>query len=77
MEPTPRGRLRGLILRDQLIVLLKNKVFNETPFVWESNEVSPKMFQKEYPRYPSIHVRNTYIYFNFFRVLNLFFLRRM
>ncbi|XP_015117389.1 H(+)/Cl(-) exchange transporter 7 isoform X2 [Diachasma alloeum] len=46
------GRFRGLILRSQLIVLLKNKVFNECDY-WESN-LTLKMFRNEYPRYPEI-----------------------
>ncbi|XP_024889574.1 H(+)/Cl(-) exchange transporter 7 [Temnothorax curvispinosus] len=47
------GRLRGLILRSQLIVLLKNKVFNEYAEFWEKS-LSIKMFRNEYPRYPTI-----------------------
>ncbi|XP_011346366.1 H(+)/Cl(-) exchange transporter 7 [Ooceraea biroi] len=47
------GRFRGLILRSQLIVLLKNKVFNEYEEFWEK-PLSIKMFRDEYPRYPTI-----------------------
>lgn len=47
------GRFRGLILRSQLIVLLKNKVFNEYAESWEK-PLSIKMFRNEYPRYPTI-----------------------
>ena len=47
------GRLRGIILRSQLIVLLQNKIFNEYSESWE-NDLSIKMFRKEYPRYPTI-----------------------
>ncbi|XP_029168122.1 H(+)/Cl(-) exchange transporter 7 [Nylanderia fulva] len=47
------GRFRGLILRSQLIVLLKNKVFNEYAEFWEK-PLSTKMFRNEYPRYPTI-----------------------
>lgn len=47
------GRFRGLILRSQLIVLLKNKVFNEYEEFWEK-PLSMKMFRNEYPRYPTI-----------------------
>ncbi|KMQ87630.1 h+ cl- exchange transporter 7-like protein [Lasius niger] len=47
------GRFRGLILRSQLIVLLKNKVFNEYAEIWEK-PLSIKMFRNEYPRYPTI-----------------------
>lgn len=51
------GRLRGLILRSQLIVLLQNRVFNEYSEYWEK-DVSIKMFRKEYPRYPIIEEVN-------------------
>ncbi|KYQ58999.1 H(+)/Cl(-) exchange transporter 7 [Trachymyrmex zeteki] len=47
------GRLRGLILRSQLIVLLKDKVFNEYEEFWEK-PLSINMFRNEYPRYPTI-----------------------
>ncbi|XP_012538386.1 H(+)/Cl(-) exchange transporter 7 [Monomorium pharaonis] len=47
------GRLRGLILRSQLIVLLKNKVFNEYEEFWEK-PLTINMFRNEYPRYPTI-----------------------
>ncbi|GAB1869003.1 Chloride channel protein [Camponotus japonicus] len=47
------GRFRGLILRSQLIVLLKNKVFNEYAESWEK-PLSIEMFRNEYPRYPTI-----------------------
>ena len=53
-EPRPNGRLRGLILRHQLISLLQNKVFNETS--WDFNELSVDIFRKQYPRYPSLDV---------------------
>ncbi|XP_060838780.1 LOW QUALITY PROTEIN: H(+)/Cl(-) exchange transporter 7-like [Rhopalosiphum padi] len=46
------GRLRGLILRSQLIVLLQNKVFNEVPAAWDN--VSLTTFRKDYPRYSNI-----------------------
>ncbi|KAL0110500.1 hypothetical protein PUN28_013839 [Cardiocondyla obscurior] len=52
-EISSYGRLRGLILRSQLIVLLKNKVFNEYEEFWEK-PLSVKMFRNEYPRYPTI-----------------------
>lgn len=51
------GRLRGLILRSQLIVLLQNKVFNEYTDRWEG-DLSIKMFRDEYPRYPTIEKVN-------------------
>ncbi|KAJ8664419.1 hypothetical protein QAD02_006081 [Eretmocerus hayati] len=47
------GRLRGLILRSQLIVLLQNKIFNEYAEFWEKN-LDIKIFRDEYPRYPTI-----------------------
>ncbi|KAG7210228.1 hypothetical protein KM043_011778 [Ampulex compressa] len=46
-------KMRGLILRSQLIVLLQNKIFNEYAEFWEA-ELNIKMFRKEYPRYPTI-----------------------
>ncbi|KAG8235524.1 hypothetical protein J437_LFUL013486 [Ladona fulva] len=48
------GMFRGLILRSQLIVLLQNKVFNESPEVWKSMNFNMKLFQDAYPRYPTI-----------------------
>ncbi|VVC43666.1 Hypothetical protein CINCED_3A022182 [Cinara cedri] len=48
----PNGRLRGLILRSQLIVLLQNKVFNEVPSAWDN--VSLTTFRQDYPRYSNI-----------------------
>ncbi len=47
------GRLRGFILRSQLIVILKNSLFEETKRFWESR-VSIEKFRNEYPRYPNI-----------------------
>lgn len=52
------GRLRGLILRSQLIVLLQNKLFNITPGDWESGKINMKIFRKAYPRYPTIEEIN-------------------
>lgn len=61
------GKLRGLILRSQLIVLLQNKVFNERAELWESannvKNLNLKMFRNEYPRYPTIQVSHSVIYF--------------
>lgn len=54
MEVTTYGRIRGLILRSQLIVILKNKIFNETCDEWDS--ISTSIFRNEYPRYPTIDV---------------------
>jgi chloride channel 7 len=47
------GRLRGFILRSQLIVILKRSFFEETKRFWEST-ISINAFRNEYPRYPSI-----------------------
>jgi len=40
-------------LRSQLIVLLKNKIFNEYAEIWEKY-LDIEMFRNEYPRYPTI-----------------------
>lgn len=47
------GRLRGLILRSQLVVILKRSLFVETKRFWET-EVSIETFRDYYPRYPLI-----------------------
>ncbi|KAK9881295.1 hypothetical protein WA026_015417 [Henosepilachna vigintioctopunctata] len=52
-EFTTYGRIRGLILRDQLIVLLIKKIFNETPDCWD--EIDSNIFRDHYPRYPTIN----------------------
>jgi hypothetical protein len=49
------GKLRGLMLRSQLITLLKMKAFNETALHW-TEAISPDHFQDDYPRYPSVEV---------------------
>lgn len=49
---------RGMILRSQLIVLLKNKIFNESHEIWNFKELSLKMFRDEYPRYLTIQEVN-------------------
>lgn len=43
-----------MILRSQLIVLLKNKIFNESHEIWNSKQLSLKMFRDEYPRHLTI-----------------------
>ena len=48
-----RGRLRGFILRTQLIVILKRSFFEETKRFWEQ-KISIEAFRDEYPRFPSI-----------------------
>ncbi|KAJ9582590.1 hypothetical protein L9F63_023078, partial [Diploptera punctata] len=45
---------RGIILRSQLIVLIKNKIFNESSDIWNIKQITIKMFRDEYPRYPNI-----------------------
>jgi len=47
------GRIRGLILRSELVVLLENKIFNELYSEWEGR-VDVSMFREAYPRYPDI-----------------------
>lgn len=47
------GRLKGFILRSQLIVILKYSLFEETKKFWQS-EISIERFRNEYPRYPHI-----------------------
>jgi chloride channel 7 len=47
------GRLRGIILRSQLIVILKRSLFEETQNFWNS-DVSMETFRNYYPRFPSI-----------------------
>ncbi|CAK1547079.1 unnamed protein product [Leptosia nina] len=54
-EITTYKRLRGMILRSQLIVLIQNKIYNENAnTTWSNLQVDMDMFRKEYPRYPSI-----------------------
>ncbi|KAG0726682.1 H(+)/Cl(-) exchange transporter 7 [Chionoecetes opilio] len=45
------GTLRGTILRSQLTVLLKHKVFNENAQVWENSKVDIHLFRQSYPRF--------------------------
>ncbi|KAG4067704.1 hypothetical protein HA402_005476 [Bradysia odoriphaga] len=47
------GRLRGFILRSQLVVILKNSFYEENQEHW-IDDVSIDDFRDEYPRYPSI-----------------------
>lgn len=46
------NRIRGLILRSQLIVLLQHRLFNETSDQWVNGDRN--IFRDEYPRYPTI-----------------------
>lgn len=48
------GRYRGLILRSQLIVLLYNRIFNETLDKWDMRKPDLKMFRNAYPRYKGL-----------------------
>uniref|UniRef100_A0A1A9WNW2 Chloride channel protein n=1 Tax=Glossina brevipalpis TaxID=37001 RepID=A0A1A9WNW2_9MUSC len=47
------GRVCGIILRSQLIVILLKKMFEEKKRFWEK-EVSIQTFREFYPRFPSI-----------------------
>lgn len=57
VEPSSGGRtfgkIRGVILRSELVVLLENKIFNELYNEWEGR-VNMGMFREAYPRYPDI-----------------------
>merc|ERR1719334_1014150 len=55
------GKVRGLILRSELIVLLQHKIFSELYGEWEG-QVNMSLFRMAYPRYPDIskvHVSTT------------------
>nr|CAD7397163.1 unnamed protein product [Timema poppensis] len=52
------GTFRGLILRSQLIVLLQNKIFNESEDIWDSSSVNIKLFRDQYPRFSTIEEVN-------------------
>ena len=45
------GKMRGLILRSELIVLLQHKIFSELYAEWEG-KVDMRLFRMAYPRYP-------------------------
>lgn len=47
------GRIRGIILRSQLIVIIKRSYFEETKRFWE-HTISIEAFRNEYPRYPTL-----------------------
>lgn len=49
------GRICGMILRSQLIVIFLNKYFEEDRESWK-NDVTIHQFRDMYPRYPSIDV---------------------
>lgn len=57
-KPNSFGVLRGLILRSQLKILLKEKAFCSTPASINSLPIIPlEKFRIYYPRYPSIKVK--------------------
>lgn len=45
------GRMRGLILRSQLVVLLRHKLYNEEVYLQRFGKVTTNLFRDEYPRY--------------------------
>lgn len=47
------GRICGFILRSQLVVIIKQCLFEEKKRFWES-QITIETFRNEYPRYPSI-----------------------
>lgn len=49
------GSLLGLILRSQLIVIIKHKLYEEFEQHWKP-DISIEKFRNEYPRYPLIQV---------------------
>lgn len=48
------GKMRGLILRSQLVVLLNHKLYNDEQFSQRYGRVTTNMFRNEYPRFPTI-----------------------
>ncbi|KAL9915534.1 chloride channel protein 7 [Glossina fuscipes fuscipes] len=66
------GRVCGIILRSQLIVILLKSLFEENKRFWEK-EVSIQTFRDLYPRYPSIkHVKMDNDKINYTINLNIF-----
>lgn len=49
------GHLHGLILRSQLIIIIKHRFYFELKRQW-LDDISILTFRNEYPRYPSIEV---------------------
>uniref|UniRef100_A0A1B6JQE8 Chloride channel protein n=1 Tax=Homalodisca liturata TaxID=320908 RepID=A0A1B6JQE8_9HEMI len=49
------GRMRGLILRNQLIVMLQNKIFNISSDTWDTNAINIQLFRRIYPKFPTIN----------------------
>lgn len=59
-KPTSFGALRGLILRSQLKIILKEKAFSSTPTGAASRPpICLKAFRMYYPRYPALEVNNS------------------
>lgn len=54
-EDGTSGHLCGLILRSQLVVIIKHRYFDERKRDWQP-DISIETFRNEYPRYPSIEV---------------------
>ncbi|CAH1401842.1 unnamed protein product [Nezara viridula] len=48
------GKLRGLILRSQLLIILKNKLYIESDETWNHQNLGRNLFRHHYPRYPTI-----------------------
>jgi len=47
------GKLRGLILRSELIIMIQNKIYTELYHEWEG-KLNIGIFRHAYPRYPDI-----------------------
>lgn len=54
-RPQAGGRLRGFILRSQLIVILQRKLFAEKEHLW-GDSVNIEVFRSQYPRFAEIEV---------------------
>lgn len=68
------GRIQGIILRSQLIVILKRSYFEETKRFW-SETVSIEVFRNEYPRFPTladIHIHEDKTLHNYHINLRMF-----
>jgi len=47
------GKLRGVILRSELIIMIQHRIFSELYHEWEG-KLNIGLFRKAYPRYPDI-----------------------
>lgn len=47
------GRLVGIVLRSQLIIIIKNQIYRENQNITLEN-ITADLFHNEYPRYPSV-----------------------